>query len=108
LNGATELALTKLDVLDTLPAVKICVGYRRESTGDRMWHYWEGDAHWLEACKPVYLEMKGWQQSTRAIRNIAQLPLAAQAYVRKIEELVSVPVSFVSVGPGREETISLV
>jgi adenylosuccinate synthase len=107
LNGTTELALTKLDVLDTLPSIKICIGYRLEATGERPWHYWDLDAHRLEQCKPVYIEMKGWERSTKSIRSFEALPIQAQAYVRKIEELVGSPVRFVSVGPEREATIEL-
>lgn len=105
LNGATEIALTKLDVLDTLPVIKIGIGYHRAESGDRLWHYWEGDARWLENCEPVYLEMEGWQQSTRSVRYFRDLPPQAKAYVQKIEELVGVPISLVSVGPERNETI---
>ena len=105
LNGVTDLALTKLDVLDSLPVLKICTGYRQESAGERLAHYWEGDAAWLETCRPVYIEMPGWQSSTRQARAFQQLPSQAQAYVRKIEELVEAPVRWVSVGPAREETI---
>jgi len=105
LNGATGLALTKLDVLDTLPVVKICVGYRHPSGGERLYHYWEGDAYWLEACEPFYIEMEGWRQPTHAVRDFASLPAQAQAYVRKVEELVGVRVAYVSVGPERESTI---
>jgi adenylosuccinate synthase len=107
LNGVTELALSKLDVLDKLPVVKICVGYRRESSGDWLWHYWEGDAAWLEGCEPVYIELEGWQQSTREIRSFERLPSNAKAYVRKVEELVGVPVKLISVGPDRSETIQI-
>jgi len=107
LNGVTELALTKLDVLDTLPTVKICVGYQRGDTADQIWHYWEGDATWLGENQPVYIEMDGWQQPTSGVRDFAQLPPNAQGYVRKIEKLVGVPVKFVSVGPARKETIML-
>lgn len=107
LNGVTELALTKLDVLDTLPTVKICVGYQRGDTADQIWHYWEGDATWLGENQPVYIELDGWQQSTSGVRDFAQLPPNAQDYVRKIEKLVGVPVKFVSVGPARKETIIL-
>lgn len=105
LNGATGLALTKLDVLDSLEAIKICVGYHRPNSGDRLWHYWEVDAHQLEECRPVYIEMPGWLQPTTAVRSFAGLPDQAQAYVRKVEELVGVPVRYVSVGPQREATI---
>ena len=107
LNGVTELALTKLDVLDTLPTVKICVGYQRGDTADQIWHYWEGDATWLGENLPVYIELDGWQQPTSGLRDFAQLPPNAQDYVRKIEKLVGVPVKFVSVGPARKETIIL-
>jgi adenylosuccinate synthase len=107
LNGVTELALTKLDVLDTLPTVKICVGYQRGDTADQIWHYWEGDATWLGQNLPVYIELDGWQQPTSGVRDFAQLPPNAQDYVRKIEKLVGVPVKFVSVGPARKETIIL-
>jgi adenylosuccinate synthase len=106
-NGATGLALTKLDVLDSLENVKICVGYRRSNTGDRLWHYWELDAHQLAECQPVYIEIPGWQQPTHEVRDFADLPPQAQSYVRKVEELVGVPVRYVSVGPQREATIEL-
>jgi adenylosuccinate synthase len=106
LNGFTGLALTKLDVLDDLPVLRICVGYRQE--GDPgLRHYWEGDAYWLGRIEPVYIEMQGWQQSTRGLQSFDRLPKAAQAYVRKVEALVGVPVRYISTGPGREETIEL-
>lgn len=107
LNGVSALALTKLDVLDSLPAIKICVGYQRPTTGDRLWRYWEMDAHDLEECQPVYIEMEGWQRSTSQARRFADLPPQAQAYVHKIEEVCAVPVGYVSVGPERAATIAL-
>jgi adenylosuccinate synthase len=106
LNGFTGLALTKLDVLDELPLIKICVGYRVKNS-PRVHHYWEGDARWLGEVEPVYIEMDGWQQSTTAVRDFYQLPAQAQAYVRKVEGLVGVPVSYVSVGPQREAVIRM-
>ena len=106
LNGATEVALTKLDVLDKLPAIKICTGYRRQGeTG--LFHYWEGDARWLEGCTPEYIEMEGWMQSTKAMRDFGDLPPQAQTYVRKVEELIETPIKLISVGPGRKENILL-
>ncbi len=105
-NGFTELALTKLDVLDALPTIKICVGYRQAGTpADSVHHYWEGDAHWLESVQPITIELPGWQQSTRGLRHFTELPAAAKAYVRKVEELVGVPVTYISTGPERNETI---
>jgi len=105
LNGMTELVLTKLDVLDTLPVLKICVGYRSNLDLQRIWEYWEGDARWLDTIEPVYVEIEGWQQSTRLVRDFSHLPMQAQAYVRRIEQLVGVRISMVSVGPDREEII---
>lgn len=107
LNGTTDLALTKLDVLDTLPVVKICVGYRRPSTGERLWHYWELDAHGLGEVEPVYIEMEGWMQPTREARDFSALPPQAQAYVREVEKRVGVPVKFISVGPERQASIRI-
>jgi len=105
LNGFTEIALTKLDVLDTLPRIKIGVGYRVKGQKNDLVHYWEGDARWLENLEPDYIEMDGWMQSTKGMRKFDQLPLHAQAYVQRIEELVETPVSIVSVGPERYATI---
>jgi len=107
LNGMTELVLTKLDVLDTLPVIKICIGYRSSLDTQRIWEYWEGDARWLDTVEPLYIEIEGWQQSTRLVRDFGRLPVQAQAYVRRIEQLVGVRVSMVSVGPDREEIIQL-
>ena len=106
LNGFTELALTKLDVLDALPTIKIGVGYQHAANqGPTISHFWEGDAHWLEHVQPVYIELPGWQRSTQGLRSFEELPESARAYVRKVEELVGVPVTYISTGPDREETI---
>ena len=105
LNGFTEIALTKLDVLDSLPKIKIGVGYHPIGKSDDLAHYWEGDARWLEGYEPEYIEMDGWMQSTKDVRQFNKLPPQAQAYVHRIEELVETPVSIVSVGPERNATI---
>jgi len=105
LNGFTEIALTKLDVLDTLPKIKIGVGYHPIGHKGNTAHYWEGDARWLEGYEPEYIEMDGWMQSTKDVRRFDKLPPEAQAYVHRIEELVGTPVSIVSVGPERNATI---
>ena len=70
-------------------------------------HYWQGDARWLESCQPEYIELEGWGQPLSTVRRWRDLPRLAQAYVRKVEELVEVPVGWVSVGPGRDETIEV-
>jgi adenylosuccinate synthase len=105
LNGFTEIALTKLDVLDTLPKIKICVGYHPLGQKGDIAHYWEGDARWLEGYEPEYIELDGWMRSTRDVRQFERLPLQAQVYVHRIEHLVETPISFVSVGPERNATI---
>jgi adenylosuccinate synthase len=105
LNGFTDIALTKLDVLDTLPKIKVCVGYHPRGQKGELAHYWEGDARWLEGYEPEYIELDGWMQSTKDVRQIEWLPRQAQAYVRRIEQLVETPISFVSVGPERNSTI---
>ena len=105
LNGCTQIALTKLDVLDGLPRLKIGVGYRPQD--GEIAHYWQGDARWLEGCQPEYIELQGWEQPTSSVRHWQDLPRLAQAYVRKVEELVGTPVGWVSVGPGRDATITV-
>lgn len=105
ISGITGMALTKLDVLDTLPEIKICTAY--ELNGKKIDH--------LPACQveqemvtPVYEAMPGWQSNTAGIRKWDDLPPAAQAYVRRIEALCETPVSSVSTSPEREDTILLV
>lgn len=105
LNGFTELVLTKLDVLDSFDQLQVGVGYQHPGTGTDIVHYWQGDARWLEGCRPVYENLPGWNQSTTKARQFADLPAAAQAYVRRVESFVGVPVSMVSVGPERNEII---
>jgi adenylosuccinate synthase len=105
LNGFTEIALTKLDVLDNLPKIKIGVGYRPIGQQGELAHYWEGDARWLEGYEPEYIEMEGWMQPTKDVRQFDHLPVLAQSYVHRVEELVETPISIVSVGPERNATI---
>jgi adenylosuccinate synthase len=85
-NGITALCVTKLDVLDGLERVKICVRYD------------DGGA-------PVYEELPGWQASTAGLRSLAELPAAANGYLARLEEICGVPVTIVSTGPDRDETI---
>jgi adenylosuccinate synthase len=105
LNGFTEIALTKLDVLDTLPKLKIGVGYHPIGQKGDIAHYWEGDARWLEGYEPEYIELDGWMKSTKDVRQFEDLPPQAQAYVHRIAELVETSISIVSVGPERNSTI---
>jgi adenylosuccinate synthase len=107
LNGCTEIALTKLDVLDKLPRIKIGIAYHPAGKKGDQAHYWEGDARWLAGYEPEYIEMDGWRQPTKNARQFAELPKQAQAYVHKIEQLVETPVKLISVGPERDATITV-
>jgi adenylosuccinate synthase len=100
----TQLALTKLDVLSGLPTIKICTAYSRAG---KQYHQVPALLRDLEGCRPVYEELEGWPDSLRDVRRFEALPLAAQKYVRRIEELVGVPIGIISVGPGREETLAV-
>lgn len=98
-GGVTELALTKLDVLDSFPALDICVAYEKD--GKRT----EELPYSLEGWKPVYERMPGWRCPTGKARRWDDLPAQARAYVERIEELSGAPISIVSVGPGRDELV---
>ncbi len=98
LNGMTDLVVTKLDVLDTLPELRICTGYR---LGDQVLTH-VPDTALLEMVTPVYESWPGWQQPTTACRAWDDLPAAAQRYLRRIEALAGVPITWVSVGAARE------
>ncbi|HEX6320542.1 MAG TPA: adenylosuccinate synthase [Burkholderiales bacterium] len=102
LNGVSGLCITKLDVLDGVEAVKICVGYEVEG---HMSDILPVGAEELERCVPVYEELPGWQESTVGVKTYKGLPKAARAYLQRIEELCAVPVDLISTGPDREETI---
>ncbi len=102
LNGFTGLAITRLDVLDELPAIKLCGAYK---VGHETLEHFPASLPLLERCQPVYEELPGWQTPLRNIRRFEDLPPRARAYIKKIEEITSCPVVLVSVGPQREETI---
>ncbi len=101
LGGVDELAVMLLDVLSTLDEIKICTAY--EVAGQRTTVF-PGDAFLLERCKPVYETLPGWKTDITGVRNWNDLP-AAERYVSRLGELLERPVSFVSVGPDRDQTI---
>ena len=101
-NGATDIAMTKLDVLDGLNRVKVCVGYRIEG---QVLEYPPGNLDLLYDVEPVYEELPGWKDSTRQAKTYSDLPPNARRYVERVEELVGVPISIISVGPARDATI---
>jgi adenylosuccinate synthase len=103
-NGLTGLAVTKLDVLDTLPELKIATSY---AAGGGELDDFPGDLGLLEEAEPVYETLPGWQTSTAEARRWEDLPEAAQAYLRRISELTETPLWYVSVGTRRDQIIHL-
>jgi adenylosuccinate synthase len=103
LNSMTEVALTKLDVLDTFESVKVCVAY--EADGIRYTHlpYHQSTFH---KAKPIYEELPGWRTDLSAVTAPGDMPAAARDYVAVLSEQIGVPVRLVGVGPGREQTVS--
>jgi adenylosuccinate synthase len=101
-NGCDSLGLTKLDVLDGLPEVKLCTGYRHEGA---LLTEMPADMAVLEACEPVYETMPGWSEPTVGVREFKALPAAAQSYVARLSELAGAEIGLVSTGPDREDTI---
>jgi len=102
LNGVSGLCITKLDVLDGVEAVKLCVGYELEGAFSEILPV---GAEELERCHPVYEELPGWMESTVGIRAHEALPRGARAYLDRIGELAGVPIDLISTGPERAETI---
>jgi len=102
LNSVSEIALTKLDVLSDLGCVKVCVAY--EHDGERLTHvpYHQSVLHRV---RPVYEELPGWGEDISGATQVRDLPVAAHDYVRLIAEYARVPVTFVGVGPGREQYV---
>ena len=102
INGTTTVAITKLDVLDDQPTVKLCTGYRLNGTPCERF---PSDLETLAACTPEYEEVPGWQAETSGASSVDELPGAARDYLARVEELLGVPVGIVSVGQDRERTI---
>jgi adenylosuccinate synthase len=102
LNGATELALMKLDILDGLAEIPICIGYRQKG---KLSHSFPPTLEALEETTPVYETLSGWQTSTQNVTQMHQLPPRAQAYIERVEQLLKTPISLVSVGPDRKQTL---
>ena len=102
IDGFTELALMKLDVLSGFPEIKVGVAYR---CGGQLLEDFPQDATLLAECEPVYESLPGWREEIRHMREFEELPPNARAYVRFIEEALELPVRIISVGPGWDETI---
>ncbi len=102
LNGVTGLCITKLDVLDGLPEIRICTGYTVHGAPLALL---PSGADAVAECVPVYETMRGWNDSTVGVRTFDRLPANARAYLERIEALTGVPIAMVSTGPDRSETI---
>ena len=102
INGISGLCVTKLDVLDGLDSLKICIGYK---VGDSQRDILPFGADMLAQCEPVYEELSGWKDSTIGITRYEELPKAAQYYLQRIEQVCAIPVDMISTGADREQTI---
>ena len=102
LNSLTEIALTKLDILDTFTTVRVCVGY--ELNGKELFGY-PDDPQLLGHVTPKYVDLPGWNKSVSAVRNYSDLPQQAKALIELVEKYVGVPVTMIGVGPERNECV---
>jgi adenylosuccinate synthase len=102
INGLEEIAVTKLDVLDDLKTIKICIGYRYKG---KQYYEFPVNTEMLWECEPLYEEHPGWLVDTTGIKKYEDLPENAQRYLRRLEELLEVKIKLISVGSRREETI---
>jgi adenylosuccinate synthase len=104
INGIREMALTKLDVFNEFDKIKICVGYRLNG---KVFHHVPSNLEVLARSEPVYEELNGWKTEIKEVRNFSELPLNAQHYIRRIEELIQAKITMISVGSERNETIEV-
>ena len=104
INGFTEIAITKLDILDNFQEIKLCTGYIFKN---KKVSYYDGDANWLSKVKPVYRIFKGWNKSTKGITKYIDLPIEAKIYLREIEKLTKTPIAYISTGAKRDEIIKI-
>jgi adenylosuccinate synthase len=102
IGGINGIALTKLDILDGMDELKVCIGYKLD--GERL-DYFPASTGEQAAIEPVYESLEGWQQSTEGARSWADLPATAIKYIRRVEELIGAPVALLSTSPQREDTI---
>ncbi|MCE5181947.1 MAG: adenylosuccinate synthase [Betaproteobacteria bacterium] len=104
INGVTGLCVTKLDVMDGMDVVRLCVGYKVDGTTIDIL---PSGAETLAKCEPIYEEMPGWKDTTVGVKSYDALPVAAKNYLKRMEEVCEVPIDIISTGPDRDETIVL-
>ena len=102
INGLSDIALTHLDIYDGFSSIKICTAYK---FNDKVLTSFPSDIAILEKCQPIYEELDGWQESISGIRNFEKLPTGARNYMSRLEDLLSCPISLVSLGPNRRQII---
>jgi len=102
INGLSDIALTHLDIYDGFSSIKICTAYK---FNDEVLTSFPRDVAILEKCQPIYEELDGWQESISGIRNFEKLPVGAHNYMSRLEDLLSCPISLVSVGPDRRQIV---
>ena len=99
-----SLAMTKLDVLDEQKTIKVCVAYK---VGDQTISEFTTDFRKLVEAVPVYEELPGWETSTSQVKDYRDLPKEAKNYIKYVESQIKAPISIISVGPGRSQTVIL-
>jgi len=104
LNGITDLAITKLDVLSGQPELQLATSYR---CGQETLEATPSNLKSFQILRPIYEKLAGWSEEISHARHLDDLPARARAYVKRIEEFTETPASILSVGPGREQTILL-
>jgi adenylosuccinate synthase len=105
INGFSSINLTKLDVLSTLPQIKICVGYKYKDSGSAYKGLFPSSLEKLGLVDPIYEVLPGWEKDISGITEYDKLPLNCQKYVERVEELLNVPISWIGTGPERESMI---
>ena len=104
INGLSGLCITKLDVLDGIDSLKICVGYSLNGVNYELLPL---DSEQVADCEPIFIDMPGWHESTFGVKEWNKLPANAQSYLLKLQDLCGVPIHIISTGPERDETILL-
>ena len=104
LNTLENVLVTKLDVLDGLETIRVCIDYK---SADGIEANSSFGSEYYETVTPVYEDLPGWQESTLGVQSFEQLPANAQAYIKHVEEAVGAPIDIISTGPDRNETIIL-
>ena len=104
INGLDAAVITKLDVLDTFPTIKICTAYNLRG---QTIHSLPATLNDLAACEPIYEEVEGWQCDTSGVASYEDLPMAARAYLKRLEELLETPIAMISVSPQRGKTVQI-